>query len=168
MERDIYPELLQWKSSPRRKPLLLQGARQTGKTFILKEFGRNEYRNTIYCNFEENSGLDRLFQNDLNPNRILADLAIYMNVEIQPEADLVIFDEIQISNRALNSLKYFAEQRGDVHLAAAGSLLGVKMSGPARFTIQIVTCWRVCSKAGDSVCLISGSWKTVRRHCARS
>ena len=135
MKRDNYPKLLQWKSSSRRKPLLLQGARQTGKTFILKEFGQNEYRNTIYCNFEENSGLDRFFQNDLNPNRILADLAIYMNVEIHPETDLVILDEIQISNRALNSLKYFAEQRGDVHLAAAGSLLGVKLSGPGSFPV---------------------------------
>ncbi len=84
MKRDIYPKLLQWKSSPRRKPLLLQGARQTGKTFILKEFGCNEYRNTVYCNFEEKSGLDRLFQNDLNPDRILTELAIYLNLEIRP------------------------------------------------------------------------------------
>ena len=135
MKRDIYPKLLQWKASSRRKPLLLQGARQTGKTFILKEFGRSEYRNTIYCNFEENSGLDRLFQNDLNPDRILADLAIYLNLEIRPESDLVIFDEIQISNRALNSLKYFAEQQADVHMVAAGSLLGVKMSGPGSFPV---------------------------------
>ncbi len=135
MKRDIYPKLLQWKSSSRRKPLLLQGARQTGKTFILKEFGQSEYRNTLYCNFEENSGLDRLFQNDLNPDRILADLAIYMNWEIRPESDLVIFDEIQISNRALNSLKYFAEQRADVHMVAAGSLLGVKLSGPGSFPV---------------------------------
>ena len=135
MKRDIYPKLLQWKSSSRRKPLLLQGARQTGKTFILKEFGRNEYRNTIYCNFEENSGLDQLFQNDLNPDRILADLATYMNLEIRPESDLVLFDEIQISNRALNSLKYFAEQQADVHMVAAGSLLGLKMSGPGSFPV---------------------------------
>jgi predicted AAA+ superfamily ATPase len=135
MKRDIYPKLLQWKSSPRRKPLLLQGARQTGKTFILKEFGRNEYRNTVYCNFEEKSGLDRLFQNDLNPDRILTELAIYLNLEIRPESDLVIFDEIQISSRALNSLKYFAEQRADIHMVAAGSLLGVKLSGPGSFPV---------------------------------
>ena len=135
MKRDIYPKLLQWKSSSRRKPLLLQGARQTGKTFILKEFGRNGYRNTVYCNFEEKSDLDRLFQNDLNPDRILAELSIYMNLEIRPESDLVIFDEIQISNRALNSLKYFAEQRADIHIIAAGSLLGVKLSGPGSFPV---------------------------------
>jgi predicted AAA+ superfamily ATPase len=135
MKRDIYAKLLSWKSSPRRKPLLLQGARQTGKTFILKEFGRNEYGNTVYCNFEENPDLDQFFQRDLNPGRVLAELSIYMNLEIRPEADLIIFDEIQVSNRALNSLKYFAEQKSDVHIAAAGSLLGVKLSGPGSFPV---------------------------------
>ncbi len=135
MKRDIYAKLLSWKSSPRRKPLLLQGARQTGKTFILKEFGRNEYGNTVYCNFEEDPGFDRFFQRDLNPGRIVAELSIYMNLEIRPEADLIIFDEIQVSNRALNSLKYFAEQKSDVHIAAAGSLLGVKLSGPGSFPV---------------------------------
>ena len=135
MKRDIYAKLLAWKSSPRRKPLLLQGARQTGKTYILKEFGRSEYRNVIYCNFEEDPGLDQFFQRDLNPARILAEISIYMNLEIHPEADLVIFDEIQVSNRALNSLKYFAEQKNNVHIAAAGSLLGIKLSGPGSFPV---------------------------------
>ncbi len=135
MKRDIYAELVTWKSSPRRKPLLLQGARQTGKTFILKEFGHTEYESVVYCNFEEDSGLDLFFQRDLNPDRILAEISIYMNREIQPGTDLVIFDEIQVSNRALNSLKYFAEQRSDVHIAAAGSLIGVKLSGPGSFPV---------------------------------
>ena len=135
MRRDIYEKLLAWKSSPRRKPLLLQGARQTGKTFILREFGRNEYENVAYCNFEEDPGLDQFFQRDLNPERILKELSIYMNLDIQPGAFLVIFDEIQVSNRALNSLKYFAEQKNDVHIAAAGSLLGLKLSGPGSFPV---------------------------------
>jgi predicted AAA+ superfamily ATPase len=135
MRRDIYEKLLAWKSSPRRKPLLLQGARQTGKTFILREFGRNEYENVAYCNFEEDPGLDQFFQRDLNPERILKELSIYMNLDIQPEAYLVIFDEIQVSNRALNSLKYFAEQKNDIHIAAAGSLLGLKLSGPGSFPV---------------------------------
>jgi len=81
MKRNIYAKLLAWKSSPWRKPLLLQGARQTGKTFILKEFGHNEYRNIIYCNFEESPGLRQFFQRDLKPERILAELSIYMNQE---------------------------------------------------------------------------------------
>ena len=110
MKRDIYENLLEWKSSPRRKPLLLQGARQTGKTFILKQFGRNEYEKIIYCNFEENPDLDQFFHRDLNPKRIVSDLSIYMNQTIRPGVDLLIFDEIQVSNRALNSLKYFEEQ----------------------------------------------------------
>ena len=135
MKRDIYEKLVTWKSSSRRKPLLLQGARQTGKTFILKEFGQNEYQGVVYCNFEEDPGLDQLFQRDLNSERILAELSIYMNLEINPRSDLVIFDEIQVSNGALNSLKYFAEQRRDVHIAAAGSLLGVKLSSPGSFPV---------------------------------
>ncbi len=135
MKRDIYAKFLQWKSSSRRKPLLLQGARQTGKTYILKEFGRKEYENTVYCNFEEDHNFDSFFQSDLNPDRILAELSVYLNLKIRPERDLVIFDEIQVSNRALNSLKYFAEQKNDVHLASAGSLLGIKLSGPGSFPV---------------------------------
>ena len=135
MRRDIYEKLLAWKSSPRRKPLLLQGARQTGKTFILKAFGRNEYKNVAYCNFEEDPGLSQFFQRDLNPERILKELSIYLNLDIQPGEYLIVFDEIQVSNRALNSLKYFAEQKNDVHIAAAGSLLGVKLSGPGSFPV---------------------------------
>ncbi|MCG7851541.1 MAG: DUF4143 domain-containing protein [Methanosarcinaceae archaeon] len=135
MKRDIYAKLLAWKSSPKRKPLLLQGARQTGKTFILKEFGHNEYGKVAYCNFEEDPGLCQFFQRDLNPKRILAELSIYLNLEIRPGADLVIFDEIQVSNLGLNSLKYFAEQKNDIHVAAAGSLLGVKLSSPGSFPV---------------------------------
>ena len=115
MKRDIYLKILEWKASARRKPLLLQGARQTGKTYILQEFGRNEYENVFYCNFEENPDLDRFFQRDLDPNRITEELSIYYNKEIRPGTGLLIFDEIQVSNRALNSLKYFAEQRNRLH-----------------------------------------------------
>lgn len=135
MKRDIYKKLLEWKSSTKRKPLLLQGARQTGKTFILKQFGGNEYDKIIYCNFEENPDLDQFFHRDLNPKRILADLSIYMNQSIKPGVDLLVFDEIQVSNRALNSLKYFEEQENSFHIAAAGSLLGVKLSGPGSFPV---------------------------------
>jgi predicted AAA+ superfamily ATPase len=135
MKRDIYQKLLDWKSSPRRKPLLLQGARQTGKTFILKTFGRNEYENIMYCNFEEDPGLDQFFNRDLDPQRILKELSIYYDVEIRPGTDLVVFDEIQASHRALNALKYFDEKRKDIHIAAAGSLLGVKLSSSGSFPV---------------------------------
>lgn len=135
MKRDIYQKLLDWKSSVRRKPLLLQGARQTGKTYIIKAFSRNEYKNVVYCNFEEDTGLDEFFRRDLKPERILKDLSIYYDIDIRPGDDLLVFDEIQISNRALNALKYFEEKRNDIHIIAAGSLLGVKLSTPGSFPV---------------------------------
>jgi uncharacterized protein len=135
MKRDVYKELLAWKASARRKPLLLQGARQTGKTYILQKFGEREYERVLYCNFEQDPSLDQFFKRDLNPNRILSELSIYFNQDIAPQTDLVIFDEIQISNNALNSLKYFAEQHSDLHIAAAGSMLGVKLSKPGSFPV---------------------------------
>jgi predicted AAA+ superfamily ATPase len=158
MKRDIYQKLLAWKTSPRRKPLLLEGARQTGKTYILEAFGHDEYDRTLYCNFETESYLDHFFERDLKPERILSDLSIHFNHQIRPGQDLLIFDEIQASNRALNSLKYFAEQRSDVHLAAAGSLLGLKMSRPGSFPVGKVnflklwpmTFLEYLSAAGDS------------------
>ncbi|MDJ0812045.1 MAG: AAA family ATPase [Desulfobacterales bacterium] len=135
MKRDIYQKLLDWKASSRRKPLLLQGARQTGKTYILKAFGRNEYENVIYCNFEEDPHLDHFFDRDLDPERILTELSVYFDIDIRPVSDLVVFDEVQVSNRALNALKYFAEKKKDIHIATAGSLLGVKLSSPGSFPV---------------------------------
>ncbi len=135
MKRDIYEELLNWKSSNRRKPLLLKGARQTGKTYILKEFGRNEYNSVLYFNFEEDASLDDFFNKNLDPHRIIEDLGLYRRSEIHPGRDLIIFDEIQASNNALNSLKYFQENVNEFHIAAAGSLLGVKLSVPKSFPV---------------------------------
>lgn len=135
MKRDLYKSLLNWKASSRRKPLLLQGARQTGKTYLLKAFGQNEYTRFFYFNFEADPGLDRFFERDLNPARILSELSIYSKQEIQPTSDLVIFDEIQVSNHALNALKYFQEEAPTYHVAVAGSMLGVKLSTPGSFPV---------------------------------
>jgi len=135
VKRGIYKDLVAWKLSDRRKPLLLRGARQTGKTYILKEFGLNEYNRVHYFNFEEDPLLTQFFERDLNPSRIIADLSIYHKTTIKPQEDLVIFDEIQVSNKALNSLKYFEEDLNDFHVAAAGSLLGVKLSSPGTFPV---------------------------------
>jgi len=135
MKRDLYANLVAWKSSPRRKPLLLRGARQTGKTFLLRQFGDREYERIVYCNFEEDPALDGFFRRDLDPHRIVAELSVYKGFDIQPERNLVIFDEVQASNRALTSLKYFQELAGGYHVAAAGSLLGVKMSRPGSFPV---------------------------------
>jgi len=135
MKRDIYNKLLEWKNSPRRKPLLLKGARQTGKTYILKEFGKNEYENVFYFNFEEDPNLEGFFASELKPSSIIENLSIYSGKQIRPLTDLIIFDEIQNSNNALGSLKYFEEEARDFHIAAAGSLLGVKLSVPKSFPV---------------------------------
>lgn len=135
VKRDIYKQLLEWKSSIRRKPLLLKGARQTGKTYILKEFGKNEYENLFYFNFEEDPKLEGFFKENLNPEAIIENLSIYAGKKIRPAADLIFFDEIQSSNGALNALKYFEEQANEFHVVAAGSLLGVKLSVPKSFPV---------------------------------
>lgn len=135
MKRDIYQRLLEWKSSKRRKPLLLRGARQVGKTYILQQFGSKEYDNVAYFNFEENPALDDFFQQKLDPRTIIANLSLYLGREIKPGSDLIIFDEIQASNYALNSLKYFSEQAGEYHIATAGSLIGITLSRPRSFPV---------------------------------
>lgn len=139
MKRDIEVKLKKWKLSSQRLPLILQGARQVGKTYTLKKFGNEEYENIAYFNFEENPALNNLFEGDLNPERILSILSMASKLAIKPEKTLIFFDEIQESNRALNSLKYFAEQAPQYHVVAAGSLLGVKMSGPGSFPVGKAT-----------------------------
>ncbi len=134
MERSLYPQLVAWKHGRRRKPLLLTGARQTGKTYLLKWFGAREYRRTHYFNFEKDPGLNSFFEGDLEPGRILRDLGLYRDTDVTP-GDLLIFDEIQASNRALNSLKYFQEEANEYHVAAAGSLLGVELAKPSSFPV---------------------------------
>ena len=106
MERKIYNDLLIWKNSLDRKPLILQGARQVGKTYIVNLFGKNEYANVIYCNFEQEKDLKDFFT-DLNPRNILSRLSNYKRKEILPGHTLIIFDEIQSCPEALTSLKYF-------------------------------------------------------------
>lgn len=135
MKRDIYDKLLEWKGSKRRKPLLLKGARQTGKTYTLKEFGNKEYENLCYFNFEEDPKLEGFFNENLKPSSIIENLSIYIGRKIRPTVDLIFFDEIQVSNNALNSLKYFEEQASAFPIVAAGSLLGVKLSTPKSFPV---------------------------------
>lgn len=135
MKRDIYAKLLEWKRSTRRKPLVLKGARQTGKTYIVKEFGNREYSTLFYFNFEEDPKLDGFFSDSLKPSVIIDNLSVYVGQKIHPTTDLIFFDEIQVSNNALNALKYFEEQANDFHIIAAGSLLGVKLSTPKSFPV---------------------------------
>ena len=135
MKRDVYDSLVEWKGSKRRKPLMLKGARQTGKTYIVREFGNREYENLLYFNFEEDPRLEGFFNENLKPSSIIENLSIYIGRKIRPAVDLIFFDEIQVSNNALNSLKYFEEQASAFHIVAAGSLLGVKLSTPKSFPV---------------------------------
>jgi predicted AAA+ superfamily ATPase len=128
MERDIYHKLFEWKKSDLRKPLILRGARQVGKTYALIAFAEREYTDSVYLNFDELPRLADFFSEDLDPDRILKDLTTYFKKPIYPESTLIIFDEIQECPNALNSLKYFCEKKNEYHIAAAGSLLGVKLS----------------------------------------
>ncbi len=127
MERKIYHDLLNWKNSTERKPLILQGARQVGKTYIVNYFAGREYANSVYCNFEKDTGLHDFFD-DLSPENILKKLSIYKRREIVPHSTLIIFDEIQACPKAITSLKYFQEEAGDYHIIALGSLLGVSVN----------------------------------------
>ena len=136
MKRDAYEGLLTWKDAPRRKPLLLRGARQTGKTYLLRAFGRERYAACHYFNFEQTPDLASLFDRDLDPMRIVRDLSVFAGVRMLPGSSLIILDEIQACNAALNSLKYFAEDAPQYHVvAAAGSLLGVALSTPRSFPV---------------------------------
>lgn len=128
MKRKIMEKLRSWKEQPTRKPLLLMGARQVGKTFILKKFGEEEYANTVYLNFEDNPRLSKLFGAGLDPKTILTALGIELNAEVIAGKTLLIFDEVQDCPNALNSLKYFCETAPEYHIVAAGSLLGVKLA----------------------------------------
>ena len=128
MERSNYKDLTAWKNSNGRKPLLVTGVRQCGKTWLIREFGSKEFEETAYFNFEGNDGLKSLFEYDFNVSRIIDELgSIVYGKKIVPGRTLVIFDEIQACPRAITSLKYFCEELPELHLIAAGSLLGVAL-----------------------------------------
>lgn len=128
MYRKISQKLLAWKESPFRKPLLLQGARQVGKTFSVLEFGRNNYENVAYFNFETNTQLNATFEENIEPGYLLPVLSHIAGTSIIKEKTLIIFDEVQLCERALTSLKYFCEQAPEYHIIALGSLLGVAVN----------------------------------------
>jgi len=135
MKRTIQEKLRQWKEQAKRKPLILMGARQVGKTYALKKFGEENYQNTAYLNFENNPRLCELFKNSLALDVILKAISIELDIEIIIGGTLLIFDEVQECPEALNSLKYFYENAPEQHIIAAGSLLGVKLSHTKGFPV---------------------------------
>ena len=135
MKRLILKDLLKWKNSKYRKPLILKGVRQVGKTWILKEFGRQYYENTAYFNFDENEEYQQFFETTKDVERILQNLMLASGQKITPEKTLIIFDEVQDCPKVINSMKYFCENTPQYHIACAGSLLGIALAKPSSFPV---------------------------------
>lgn len=135
MYRFAIEKLFQWKQSKHRKPLIIEGARQVGKTWLMKEFGRQAYADTIYINFDSNSRMAELFASDLDTERLIMGIELYAGRKIDPENTLLIFDEVQEVPRALASLKYFYENAPQYHIVCAGSLLGIALHQGTSFPV---------------------------------
>lgn len=135
MRRSIIKQLVLWKESEKRKPLILKGVRHVGKTWLLKEFGKTYYENTAYFNFDEQVELKQYFETTKDVKRILQNLALISGAPIFPGKTLIVFDEVQECSAALNALKYFCETAPEYHIVCAGSLLGIKTSRPASFPV---------------------------------
>ena len=135
MYRIAIEKLYQWKESKRRKPLIIEGARQVGKTWLMKEFGEKAYQDTIYINFDSNSRMSELFSEDLNVDRLIMGIELYAGKKIDPDHTLLIFDEVQEVPKALSSLKYFYENAPQYHIVCAGSLLGIALHGGTSFPV---------------------------------
>lgn len=138
MRRNAIEDLIRWKNNDERKPMVLKGARQVGKTWIMKEFGKNYYDNFVYFNFDEEDELKSIFETNKNPQRIIDLLSMIAEEKILPEKTLIIFDEIQECPEALNSLKYFKEKANEYHVIAAGSLLGTLLAKPKSYPVGMV------------------------------
>jgi hypothetical protein len=138
LQRNAIQDLIKWKSSDERKPLVMRGARQVGKTWLMKEFGRNYYDHYVYFNFDEEDELKSIFESNKNPTRIIELLSLITDTKILPGKTLILFDEIQECPEALNSLKYFKEKANEYHVIAAGSLLGTLLAQPKSYPVGMV------------------------------
>ena len=135
MERALIHELLVWKEKENRKPLILKGVRQCGKTYLLKDFGNRYYDNVAYFNFEETDSLISVFEKDYDTKRIILELELFLGKSIKPGATLIILDEIQECGRALTAMKYFCENAPEYHIVCAGSLLGIALQKQLSFPV---------------------------------
>jgi len=138
MKRNAINDLSRWKNDDERKPMVLKGARQVGKTWLMKEFGKTYYDSYVYFNFDEEDELKSIFESNKNPQRIIELLSMIAGQKIFPEKTLIIFDEIQECPEALNSLKYFKEKANEYHVIAAGSLLGTLLAQPKSYPVGMV------------------------------
>lgn len=156
MERNILNKLVEWKNSTNRKPLIVNGARQVGKTYILKEFGKRYFKQTAYVNCDNNQQVDLIFSQDFNVDRIILSLSALLHMQIEPADTLIIFDEIQESPRVLSSLKYFCENAPQYHIAVAGSLLGISLHEGASFPVGKVNMIKMYPMTFDEFLLAIG------------
>lgn len=160
MKRKLLADLIAWKSEKPRKPLLLKGVRQAGKTYLLKEFGTHAFPQYHYFNFEKNLQLNKIFEPDLNPLRIIDQLGFHSDKTINIEEDLVIFDEIQACPNALTSLKYFQEDLNQLHICAAGSLLGIHLT-PVSFPVGKVSFLTLRPMSFEEFLMADGDQKSL-------
>lgn len=161
MYRYAIEKLKEWKADSDRKPLIIEGARQVGKTWVMKEFGNIAYEKTVYINFDSNSRMAELFSSDLDVERIIMGLELYSDTKIEPENTLIIFDEIQEVPRALSSLKYFYENAPQYHIICAGSLLGIALHQGTSFPVGKVDFMKLYPLSFREFLLAAGKEKYV-------
>jgi len=135
MKRELFKQLVAWKNKPNRKPLLLQGARQVGKTYLINQFGKDEYKQFVSLNFEREPQLKTLFEGSLSAEQIIENIELFIGAKIDPQNALIFFDEIQVVPEVITSLKYFNEQKPEYNIIAAGSLLGVSVGKDRSFPV---------------------------------
>ena len=173
MKRGKIDDLIPWKNRSSRKPLIIRGARQVGKTWLMKEFGRTQYTQTVYINFEKTKQLKSIFEDDFDTRRIILALQIESGITIQATNTLLIFDEIQCVPEAITALKYFCEEAPEYHIIAAGSLLGVALHSGFSFPVGKVEFLdlhplnfpeflNACGESNLEVLLSSGDWKMIK------
>jgi predicted AAA+ superfamily ATPase len=162
MKRSAEKNLIAWKESLSRKPLLIYGARQVGKTWLMKQFGEQEFANTVYVNLEKEIPLRTLFEQDYQPKRIIKAIETYFNQDILPGKTLLIFDEIQEAKGALTALKYFNEELAELHIIGAGSLLGIALKQQTSFPVGQVEFLHLYPMSFYEFLLATGNLKLVK------
>lgn len=170
IDRLILKKLAHWKVRPDRKPLVIKGARQVGKTWLMKEFGRLYYKNLVYINFDADNDIKEIFELTKDPNRIINNLSMLRNTKIEPNDTLIVFDEVQECTAALNSLKYFNEEANKYHIIAAGSLLGTLLAERQSYPVGKVNILHVYPMTFEEYLMATdeGLWKFYSGFTAES
>lgn len=162
MKRKIYSKLIEWKKSPSHKPLILNGVRQCGKTYIMKEFGKNEFQTFAYVNCDRNENLHQIFEGGFNISKIICGISALSGVDIIPGKTLIFLDEVQSFPLVLESLKYFCEDAPDYHVAVAGSLLGIALHSGVSFPVGKVQTMKLYPMDFEEFLMAKGEQQLLR------